>query len=226
MPGRIGHCVGPGATIIRAEAEDDGNIVHAEALLSVDSVPPVITANDVSAEATSAAGATVSFAFSAVDDLDPNPTVTADHVSGATYPIGTTNVLVTATDAAGNSSTKTLHVVVADATPPTLTLSGNITTDATSPAGVVVTYSNTATDIVSGAVAVNCVVVVREQLPESAPAPSPARRPTVPGTAPTGASRFSCKRRRLKSPTSRSWCRTSIWFRGSPTAWMRSCRTS
>jgi hypothetical protein len=157
-PGGLATAVGPGATIIRAEAEDDGITLHAEALLSVDAVPPVITANDVSAEATSAAGATVSFAFSAVDDLDPNPSVIADHVSGATYPIGTTNVLITATDAAGNSSTRTLHVVVADATPPTLTLSGNITTDATSPAGVVVTYSNSATDIVSGAVAVNCVL--------------------------------------------------------------------
>jgi hypothetical protein len=46
---------------------------------------------------------------------------------------------------------------VADTTPPTLTLSGNITVDATSPAGVIVTYSKAATDIVSGAVAVNCV---------------------------------------------------------------------
>lgn len=121
VPGGLATAVGPGATIISADAEDDGNFFHAEALLSVDSVPPVITANDVSAEATSAAGATVSFAFSAVDDLDPNPTVTADHVSGATYPIGTTNVLITATDAAGNSSTKTLHVVVVDTTPPTIT---------------------------------------------------------------------------------------------------------
>jgi N-acetylneuraminic acid mutarotase len=157
VPGGLATAVGPGATIIRADAEDAGNTFHAEALLSVDSVPPVITANDVSAEATSAAGATVSFAFSAIDDLDSHPTVTADHLSGASYPIGTTNVLVTASDAAGNVSTRTLHVVVADSTPPTLTLSGNITTDATSPAGVVVTYSSAATDIVSGAVAVNCV---------------------------------------------------------------------
>ena len=121
VPGGLATAVGPGATIIRAEGEDNGTTFHAEALLSVDSAPPVITANDVSAEATSAAGATVSFTFSAVDDLDPNPTVTADHVSGVTYPIGTTNVIVTATDAAGNSSTKTLHVVVADTTPPTIT---------------------------------------------------------------------------------------------------------
>jgi hypothetical protein len=67
-------------------------------------------------------------------------------------------VIVTATDAAGNSSTKTLHVVVADTTRPTLTLPGNIIRDATSPAGVVVTYTASASDSVSPAVAVNCAL--------------------------------------------------------------------
>ncbi|HEY6213628.1 MAG TPA: kelch repeat-containing protein, partial [Vicinamibacterales bacterium] len=53
-----------------------------------------------------------------------------------------------------------LHVALLfapiDTTPPVLTLPGNITVDATSPAGAVVTYSASATDAVSGTVAVSC----------------------------------------------------------------------
>jgi hypothetical protein len=98
----------------------------------------------------------VTFSFSATDDFDQHPTVSADHASGATFPIGTTNVIVTATDAAGNSSTQTFHVNVVDTTKPTLTLPANMTVDATSPAGAVVTYAASATDSASGSVAVTC----------------------------------------------------------------------
>jgi len=157
-PGGAATAVSPGTTTITVTARDDsGAIYTAHAALTVDFAPPIITASDVSAEATSAAGATVSFSISAADDFDPHPAVVADHASGAPYALGTTNVVVTATDAAGNSSTKTFRVIVVDTTKPTLALPAEITVDATSPAGAVVSYSASASDTVSGTLAVACV---------------------------------------------------------------------
>jgi hypothetical protein len=64
--------------------------------------------------------------------------------------------MCTATDAHNNSTNQTFHVVVRDTTPPTLSLPNNMTKEATGPAGATVTYSASASDIVDGAVAVNC----------------------------------------------------------------------
>ena len=127
--GGLATAVAPGISIIGVAVLNDesGNTFSAQATLTVDVAPPVITAPDVSAEATSGAGTPVTFSSSAIDDFDPHPTVSADHTSGATYPIGTTNVVVTATDAAGNSSTKTFHVNVVDTTRPMVTTSGSVT---------------------------------------------------------------------------------------------------
>jgi Ca2+-binding RTX toxin-like protein len=52
------------------------------------------------------------------------PPVTCLPASGATFPLGTTTVTCTATDAAGNARTGTFPVTVRDTTPPTLTLLG------------------------------------------------------------------------------------------------------
>lgn len=45
-------------------------------------------------------------------------TVTSTHTSGAVFPLGVTNVIYTARDAAGNSVTSSFTVTVKDATPP------------------------------------------------------------------------------------------------------------
>jgi hypothetical protein len=118
--------IGPGVSVLTVSVQEDEASAPfvAHATLTVDTSAPVIAASDVSAEASSAAGAIVTFSFSATDDFDPHPAVSADHASGANYAIGTTAVVVTATDAAGNSNTKTFHVVVADTTLPTITLLG------------------------------------------------------------------------------------------------------
>jgi hypothetical protein len=51
--------------------------------------------------------------------------VGTDHPSGSSFPVGTTTVHATATDAAGNSSTCSFTVTVNDITPPVITLKGN-----------------------------------------------------------------------------------------------------
>ncbi|OYU56650.1 MAG: hypothetical protein CFE25_05335 [Chitinophagaceae bacterium BSSC1] len=56
------------------------------------------------------------------------------------YPVGVTNIVWTATDAAGNASTYTQKVTVLDVTPPTITNTNSVTYYATSAAGATVTY--------------------------------------------------------------------------------------
>jgi len=85
----------------------------------------------------------------AADNVDGPVSVVASPASGSTFPLGTTTVSLTATDAAGNSANASFAVTVRDTTPPV------ISADATSPTGAVVTFVAIATDTVSGNVPVN-----------------------------------------------------------------------
>jgi len=67
---------------------------------------------DINVEATSAAGAVVEFTVTATDDTDPSPVVTCTPASGSTFPVGTTVVNCTATDASDNSSDGSFSVTV------------------------------------------------------------------------------------------------------------------
>jgi hypothetical protein len=63
--------------------------------LALSAAPP-----DITAPATGPAGAVVSYtAPAALDEDSSSPTVSCDHASGSTFPIGTTTVTCTATDA-------------------------------------------------------------------------------------------------------------------------------
>jgi ELWxxDGT repeat protein len=81
----------------------------------LDTTPPVITAHDVTANATSPTGAVVTYMVTATDDTDPSPTVTCSPDSGSTFGIGDTLVECTATDAAGNHASASFNVHVKDA---------------------------------------------------------------------------------------------------------------
>ena len=68
-------------------------------------------------EATSSAGAGVTFAATAKNDADNAPVdVTCNHDSGSTFPLGTTTVTCSAADA--NETTGSFDVTVEDGTPP------------------------------------------------------------------------------------------------------------
>jgi hypothetical protein len=121
-----------------------------------DQTPPTIDQHDpITTEATGSTGAAVTFSVTARDESGTPPTVSCPS-SGSTFPIGTTLVTCTATDAAGNTATTSFNVTVQDTTKPTLNLPSNITVEADSPAGKVVTYSASASDLVSGSPAPNC----------------------------------------------------------------------
>ena len=126
----------------------------------VDTSAPVIAAHaDVTAEATSASGAVVTYTSPVTSDLvDGAGVASCTPASGSTFPLGNTTVTCTATDTNNNAATPTTFVVhVIDTTAPVIAPHGDITAEATSPSGAVVTYTSPATsDIVDGAGVASC----------------------------------------------------------------------
>lgn len=85
-----------------------------------DVTPPVVTVESRTVEATSPAGAVVSYDASAVDNVDGPLTPTCVPPSGSQFPLGTTPTTCTATDAAGNTGTGAGTIRVVDTTPPSV----------------------------------------------------------------------------------------------------------
>lgn len=129
-------------------------------VIVVDTTPPVITDHKaVTAEATSAAGATVTYTTpSTTDAVDGAGTATCAPASGSTFELGTTIVTCNASDNAGNAARPTtFDVTVQDTTPPALTLSGpSGPIEGNTLGGATVTYATSAVDLVDGSVDVTC----------------------------------------------------------------------
>ena len=107
-------------------------------------------------EATSGAGAVVTYIEPTATDFFP-VTVTCDHHSNDTFPVGVTTVTCTATDANHNSTVGAFAVTVTDKTPPVITVPAPIIVQADSSSGAVVAYGVTAVDLVDGPVAAACL---------------------------------------------------------------------
>ena len=110
--------------------------------------PVLYLPSNITVDATGPLGAIVTYTVNASDPDNPAslPTVNCTPPSGSTFPIGTTTVLCTASDAFGNSTSGSFLVIILDTTSPVLYLPGTITTDATSAQGAVVTYIINASD--------------------------------------------------------------------------------
>lgn len=131
------------------------------------SAPLPIRVDDVTAEAQDATGADVTFQVKASDPATGAPlVVSCDHPSGGTgsgtftlsdhFPLGNTTVTCT-TVSSGGPFSKSFTVSVRDTTPPTVSVSPNLTATTTSGTGTAVTYAApTATDTVDGSVAASC----------------------------------------------------------------------
>jgi hypothetical protein len=124
----------------------------------VPNTPPVLTLpGPITAEATSSAGAAVTYAASAVDAEDnPDPTPACSPASGSTFHLGTTTVACSVTDAGGLSASGSFSVSVTDTTAPDLGLPGNLTAEAAGASGASVSFTTSASDAVDGSVPVNC----------------------------------------------------------------------
>jgi hypothetical protein len=87
----------------------------------VDTTPPTLhLPSTITAEATGPSGAAVTYSATATDLVDGSVTVTCDHLSGSTFPLGTTTVQCSATDAHNNTAHGSFTVIVQDTTPPTI----------------------------------------------------------------------------------------------------------
>lgn len=119
--------------------------------------PSVVAPSDVTAEATSASGATVTYSgASASDTHDGALTPTCTPASGTVFALGNTTVTCSATDSSGNTGSATFGVHVVDTTPPSVTVPTDMTVEATSPSGANATFVVSASDTVDGAITPTC----------------------------------------------------------------------
>jgi hypothetical protein len=89
-------------------------------IVTPDTTAPVLTAPDaISATATDSSGVAVTFAVTALDDVDGVTPVTCVPASGAKFAVGVTTVTCSSTDAAGNIGTDTFNVTVTYTPPAT-----------------------------------------------------------------------------------------------------------
>ncbi len=148
-----------GDTTVMCTATDaaDNTSSYSTVVTVEDLLPPVLSAPDVPpSEADRPDGAHVAFVVTAADLVDGNVGVACSPVSGSSFPIGTTTVSCSATDAHGNEATTTFPVTVADTSGPALALPANFTQTATGPSGAAVSYNPTAVDMVDGPVVPVC----------------------------------------------------------------------
>jgi len=153
-----------GTTQVDCSADDGrsntGHVFFNVTLSLTDDQPPTFTPplpSSSTTEATGPGGAVVTWTIAATDNVDPSPTISCDHASGSTFAIMTTTVNCRATDASGNFTVAPpFTVTVQDTTPPALTLPGNQNVETENASGKAVTYSVTASDIVSGSIAPSC----------------------------------------------------------------------
>ena len=87
----------------------------------VDTTPPTLVLPHPVAEATGPTGAVVNYVATATDLVDITDPVVCVPLSGSTFPLGSTLVQCTSTDAHGNTAHGSFTVIVQDTTPPVVT---------------------------------------------------------------------------------------------------------
>ena len=130
----------PGTTTVTFTATDaSGNSASCSVTVTVvdTTAPEIFCPADVRVEQGASGVTIVPLNVTAYDICDPNPNVTSN--APDTYPIGTTNVTFTATDASGNSANCSVSVTVFDTTPPEVTIISPVDR---------VTYETTSVDLI------------------------------------------------------------------------------
>ncbi|MGH9909701.1 MAG: HYR domain-containing protein, partial [Nitrososphaerales archaeon] len=146
-----------GHNTVTCSATDAAGNVAVDSFFDVfveDTTSPTIDPHDdITTEATSAAGATVEYTSPATHDaVDGDGTATCAPASGATFAPGHNTVTCSATDAAGNVAVDSFFdVFVEDTTSPIIDAHADETAQATSSSGATVAYTSPAThDAVDG----------------------------------------------------------------------------
>ncbi len=149
-----------GTTTVECTATDAaGNKASATFPVTIqDTTAPDVTVPDSQTlEATGPGGAVGEFSASASDIVSGTVTATCDVPSGSTFPLGTTKVTCSATDAAGNTGSASFTVTVRDTTPPTISVPDTQVVEATGPNGAAASFTVKATDLVDGTFDASCV---------------------------------------------------------------------
>ena len=114
-------------SLVKSSISSPGNVNYSpwytdESMTILMDGNPVIsgTPSEITKEATSYSGATVSYTLpTATDSSDGEVVVVCDLLPGSTFPLGTTPVMCSATDSDGNTATSIFNVDVVDTTKPT-----------------------------------------------------------------------------------------------------------
>lgn len=138
------------ASLSYQDALGNNSSIFSSTSFRIDTTPPTIsTPLGPVVEATSAAGAVVSYSASASDSGIGVASASFSPASGSTFAIGSTTVNGVATDLLGNQSTRSFVVTVRDTTAPIVQSHSDVVVEATQPWGAIVTYApGTATDAV------------------------------------------------------------------------------
>jgi len=141
-------------------ANDSFDVIVTDIGVPTVSLPTTTVPADLSAvPAVDAAGAVVTYSGeSASDVVDGALTPICAPASGSIFPLGTTTVTCSATDAGGNTGSASFDVTVVDVTAPVVTVPADIFgVPASDPTGAVVNYSGqSALDNVDGPLAPVC----------------------------------------------------------------------
>jgi len=123
----------PGVNTVTWRAVDAaGNIgIATQTVTIIDTTPPAISIGQlaITVEATSSP-TPVNLGVVTANDLVSGAIVPANNAP-ATFPLGVTQIVWTATDAAGNTASATQNIVVQDTTPPIITVPAAVTADST-----------------------------------------------------------------------------------------------
>ena len=148
-----------GTTTVNCSATNSaGTTTGSFEVTVVDTTAPALRLpRDFTVHATSNDGIAVTYDASATDAVDGNVAVSCSPASGSTFPVGTTSVDCSATDAAGNTASGGFAVTVTAPNPPPpppadpkLNLPDDITVEADGPNGAIVTFTATVTGGGSG----------------------------------------------------------------------------
>ena len=110
----------------QADADADGSGDACDPTPQGTTPPQITTPGPITADATSPAGAAVTYEASANDDLDPHPVLVCSPASGSLFAIGATTVHCVANDSGGNTASATFVVTVLDAKELLLRLLGEV----------------------------------------------------------------------------------------------------
>jgi len=122
-----------------------------------DITAPVVTVpTELTVSAMSLFGSSVPFSVSALDDIDGVVSTTCTPPSRSTFAIGSTTVICTATDSAGNIGSASFVISVQDSTPPVVTVPEDLIISTTLASRNSVTFSASASDDIDGFISTTC----------------------------------------------------------------------